>query len=167
MNKKDKKSLVEKINFDLQLFAALNHSTYSFTDVMAVISHPAYGQYSMQGEGMGDFTVTKVTDRTVHDVASDGCVMVSKIAGNNGNVSINAQQTSTLHNWLEGLFNYLVSATTDEWAQISLTIRAPKMKKTNICTGGAFVKEGDEPYQAQGQRVAWSLLFTDIQKLTI
>lgn len=154
-----------KFIFDLQRFAGPAHNTYSFTDITAVVSHPSYGQYSLQGEGMGDFTVTKLTDRSVQDVASDGTIMTSKIAGNNGNVSINAQQTSNLHNWLEGLFNYLWSATTDEWAQISLTIRAPKLKKTIICTDGAFVKEADEPFQAQGQRLSWTLLFADIQKV--
>jgi len=141
------------------------HSTYSFTDITAVISHPSYGKYELQGEGMGDFTVTKATDRSVQDVASDGAIMTSKIAGNNGSVAINAQQTSGLHNWLSGLFNYLWVAKTDEWAQISLTIRAPKLKKTIICTTGAFVKEADEPFQAQGQRLTWTLLFADIQKL--
>lgn len=151
--------------FDLQLFAGPSHNTYSFTDVTAVLSHPSYGQYSLMGEGVGDITVTKLTDRSTQDIAGDGTVMTSKIAGNNGNVAINAQQTSTLHNWLSGLFNYLVSAATDEWAQLSLTIRAPKLKKTIICTNGAFVKEADEPFQAQGQRLSWVLLFADIQKL--
>lgn len=144
-----------------------SHTTYSFTDINATISHPSYGSFSIQGEGIGDMTVSKATDRTVHDVASDGHIMVSKIAGNNGNVTINAQQTSALHNWLQGLFNYCVTASTDQWAQISLTVVAPKMQKTDYCTGGAFVKEPDEPYQAQGQRVAWNLLFADIQRLPI
>lgn len=142
-------------------------STYSFTDVTATISHPSYGSYSLQGEGIGDFTISKTIDRSVHDVAADGSIMVSKIAGNNGTVAINAQQTSSLHNFLQGMFNYLWTASTDEWAQISMTITAPKMKKTNYCTGGSFVKEGDEPYQAQGQRVAWNLLFADIQKMPL
>ena len=91
--------------------------------------------------------------------------MTSKIAGNNGTVSINAQQTSPLHNWLQGLFNYLWSASTDEWAQISLTIRAPKMSKTISCSYGAFQKEPDEPFESQGQNVSWVLLFGDIQRL--
>lgn len=86
------------------------HSTYSFTDITATISHPSYGSYSLEGEGIGDMTISKVTDRTAHDVAADGHIMVSKIAGNNGNITINAQQTSGLHNWLQGLFNYLVGA---------------------------------------------------------
>lgn len=143
----------------------MKHNTYSFTDIDAVISHPSYGQYSLQGEGMGDFTVTKTTERSSQDVAADGTIMTSKIAGNNGTVTINAQQTSTLHNWLQGLFNYLVAAPTDEWAQISLTIRAPKLKKTDYCTGGCFQKEGDEGFQSQGQRISWPLMFADIQKL--
>lgn len=145
----------------------MNHSTYSFTDINIAISHPDYGSYSAQGEGIGDVTISKATDRSVHDVAADGSIMVSKIAGNNGTMTINAQQTSSLHNWLQGLFNYLWSQPTNNWAQISVTITAPKMGKTVYCTGGAFVKEPDEPFQSQGQRVAWPLLFVDIQRLPL
>lgn len=143
------------------------HSTFSFTDIDATISHPSYGSYSIQGEGIGDMSITKLTDRSVHDVAADGSIMTSKIAGNNGNVTINAQQTSTLHNFLQGMFNYLWGASTDEWAKISLTIRAPKMQKTYYCTGGAFVKEPDEQFQSQGQKLPWVLLFNDIQRIPI
>ncbi|MDU4960197.1 MAG: phage protein [Sporomusaceae bacterium] len=145
----------------------MKHSTYSFTDLTATISHPSYGAYSIQGEGIGDLTVSKLTDRSVQNIAADGSVMTSKIAGNNGTVTINAQQTSSLHNFLQGMFNYLWSANTDEWDQISLTVRAPKMQKTYYCTGGAFVKEPDEPFQAQGQLVPWPILFADIQRLPI
>ena len=141
------------------------HTTYSFTDIEGTISHPSYGSFSIQGEGVGEMSINMMTDRTVHDVASDGHIMVSKIAGNNGTVNINAQQTSEMHNFLLGLFNYLWSATTDEWAQISLTITAPNMGETVYCQGGAFQKIGDKPYQAQGQRIAWNLLFADIQQL--
>lgn len=143
------------------------HSTYSFTDINATISHPAYGSYDIQGEGIGDLNISKVTDRTTHDVAADGNIMVSKVAGNNGNVTINAQQTSTLHNWLQGLYNYLWNADTSQWAQISMTVIAPKMSKTYYCTGGAFVKEPDEPFQSQGQRVSWGILFADVQRLPV
>lgn len=143
------------------------HSTYSFSDITATLSHPSYGSYSLAGEGIGDMTISKATDRTAQDVASDGHVMISKIAGNNGSVAINAQQTSGLHNWLQGLFNYLVAAPTNEWAQISMTVIAPKMKKTYYCNGGAFVKEPDEPLQAQGQRVSWTILFADLQRLSV
>ena len=142
-------------------------STYSFTDINATISHPSYGSYTIQGEGIGDLTISKATDRSSHDIASDGSVMVSKIAGNNGNVSINAQQTSSLHSFLQGMFNYLWLAETNEWAQISITVKAPNMNKTYFGTGGSFTKEPDEPFQAQGQRVSWNILFADIQRLPI
>lgn len=143
------------------------HNTYSFTDLEATISHPSYGVYSAQGEGVGDITIAKLTDRTVHDVAADGNIMISKIAGNNGNITINAQQVSTLNDFLQGLFNYLWNAPTDEWAGISITIRSPKMKKTYYCTGGAFVKEPDEQFQAQGQKLPWVLTFADIQRIPL
>lgn len=143
------------------------HSTYSFTDINATIQCPGYGSYSVQGEGVGDVNVSKNTDRTVHDVAADGSVMASKIAGNNGSVTINAQQTSSLHKFLQGLFNYCWQADTSEWTSISMTIEAPKMGKTYYCAGGSFVKEPDEPLQSQGQRVAWSILFVDIQRIQL
>ena len=154
-----------EFEFDLQMFADPNQSTYSFTDVNATISHPSYGSYSIQGEGVGEMTVTKLTDRSVHDVASDGSIMTSKIAGNNGQLIINAQQTSPMHKWLQGMFNYLWQADTGEWAQISCTIEAPKMGKQHYCSGGAFLKEADQPYQAQGQRLAWTLLFADVKNM--
>lgn len=143
------------------------HTTYAFEDISAIISHPGYGQFSMNGEGIGSFVVSKSTERTSHDKAADGHIMVSKIAGNNGNVVINAQQTSALHNWLQGLFNYLVSTSSDQWAQISLTIRSTKMSKTIQCSGGAFQKEPDEPFQDQGQNLSWTLMFADIQRLPL
>lgn len=143
------------------------YSTYSFTDVDFVISHPSYGQFAANGEGIGEFSVSKTTDRSAHNVAADGSVMTSKIAGNNGTVAISAQQTSELHQWLQGLFNYLWQADTDEWARISVTIRAPKMKKRHLCSNGSFQKEPDTPYQSQGQTVSWNLMFGDIQNLNM
>ena len=144
-----------------------NVSTYSFTDVNATINCPGYGSFSIQGEGIGDMTVSKTTARSVHGVASVGSVMVSKIAGNNGSVSINAQQTSALHRFLQGMFNYCWQADTSAWTTISMTIEAPKMGKTYYCTGGSFGKEPDEPLQSQGQRVAWQILFADIQRIQL
>mgnify|MGYP000862666726 FL=1 len=142
-------------------------STYSFTDVNATINCPGYGSFSIQGEGVGEMNVSKTTDRSVHDVAADGSVMVSKIAGNNGSVTINAQQTSALHKFLQGLFNYCWQADTSVWTTISMTVEAPKMGKTYYCSGGSFVKEPDEPLQSQGQRVSWQILFADIQRIQL
>ena len=141
------------------------HSTYSFTDINATISCPGYGSFSIQGEGVGNMDVSKMTDRTVHDVAADGSIMASKIAGNNGTITVNAQQTSSLHKFMQGMFNYCWQADTSAWTTISLTIEAPKMGKTFYGTGGSFVKEPNESLQSQGQLVAWPILFKDIQRI--
>lgn len=143
------------------------HNTYSFTDLEVTLSHPNYGSYSINGEGMGDLTISKATERTVHDVGADGNVMVTKIAGNNGKVTISTQQVSALNDFMQGLFNYLWSAKADQWSSISLTIRSPKMKKTYYCSKGAFVKEPDENFQIQGQKVSWIITFADIQRIPL
>lgn len=141
--------------------------TYSFTDITATITHPAYTSFSIQGEGVGDITISKSQERTAHDIAADGSVMISKIAGNNGTIAINAQQTSALHKHLQKLFNHLWSASSDQWAQINITLRAPKMGQQIVCSGVSFQKEADRPYQAQGQRIAWNMMAADIQYIEI
>lgn len=141
-----------------------NFSTYSFTDIELVLSHPSYGQFSLNGEGAGSIQINKTTERSTHNVAADGSVMTSKIAGDNGTVVVNAQQTSDLHSWIQGLFNYLKSANTNEWAQISMTMRAPHMGRNVIGTYGSIQKEPDETFETQGGLLAWTLLFADVQK---
>lgn len=142
-------------------------STYSFLDVTGSITHPSVGAYTFTGEGIGEMSVSMSTDRTAHDVAADGAVMVSKLAGSNGTITIQAQQTSSLHNWLLNWYNYLYAADTDEWAQSNILIRAPKMGRSHVATGVSPQKIGDTPYQAQGQRVTWTLMCADLQSLTI
>jgi hypothetical protein len=125
--------------------------TYAFTDISATITHPAYTSFSIQGEGVGDITISKAQERTAHDIAADGSVMISKIAGNNGTITI------------QKLFNHLWSAPSDQWAQMDITLRAPRMGLQIVASGVAFQKEADRPYQAQGQRIAWPLMAADIQ----
>ncbi len=142
-------------------------STYSFLDVTGSIVHPSVGAYTFTGAGIGEMSISMATDRTAHHVAADGAVMVSKLAGNNGIIAIQAQQTSSLHNWLLTWYNYLYLADTDEWAQTSALIRAPKMGKTHVATGVSPQKIGDQPYQAQGQLVTWQLMCADITSVPI
>jgi hypothetical protein len=142
-------------------------STYSFLDVTGSITHPSLGAYTFTGEGIGEMSISMATDRTAHDLAADGAVMISKLAGSNGTITIQAQQTSSLHNWLLKWYNYLYAADTDEWAQSNVLIRAPKMGRSHVATGVSPQKIGDTPYQAQGQRVTWTLMCADLQSLTI
>ena len=142
-------------------------STYSFLDLSGSVSHPALGAYTFTGEGIGEMSISMATDRTTHDIAADGAVMVSKLAGSNGSITIQAQQTSALHNWLVNWYNYLYGADTDEWAQTNVLVRAPKMGKSHVAVGVSPQKIGDQPYQAQGQRVTWTLMCADLQTVPI
>ena len=140
------------------------YTTYSFADVAGVISHPAVGQYVATGEGTGSISVSMTTDRTAHDVAADGTVMVSKIKGRNGSITIAVQQTSALNKWLLKLYNYLEQAATPEWAGINITLRSSTMQDLIRATGVSFQKLPDKPFQAQGQQVSWVLMAADIDQ---
>jgi hypothetical protein len=139
-------------------------NTYSFSDVSVTISHPAVGQFIANGSGIGTITVSMATEKTVHDVAADGNVMVSKIKGRNGTVALAIQQVSEFQKWLNKWYNYLDVAPTDNWALTTIVIRAPKMGELTIASGVSPQKLPDKPYQAQGQQVTWNLMAADIQQ---
>lgn len=142
----------------------MSTTTYSFSDVTLVISHPAMGQYIANGAGIGNINTTMATDRTTHDLSGDGSVMISKIKGRNGSHSISVQQTSELNKWLLKLYNYLENAPTNQWAAISIVQRAPSMQDLITSTGVSFQKLPDKPYQAQGQQVTWNFMAADVQQ---
>ena len=145
----------------------MEQTTYSFLDLVGSITHPSFGTFIFNGEGTGSVTVTKSTDRTAHDIASDGCVMVSKIAGNNGAVTIEVQQSSAIHKWLLAWFNALWLMPTAEWAETSISLRNAATKTSHVCMGVSPLKEADTPYQSQGQRVTWTLMCAEITNLPL
>lgn len=140
------------------------NTTYSFDDISAVLSHPTFGQYVATGAGLGSIMVAMTTERTVHDVAADGAVMVSKIKGRNGTISIAVQQTSEFHKSLLKLYNYVESAAASQWAAASIVIRSPLMQELVTATGVSFQKIPDRMHQAQGQTVTWILSAADVQQ---
>ncbi|MFA6876479.1 MAG: phage protein [Parabacteroides sp.] len=137
-------------------------STYSFSDLTGTISEPSVGSYGFTGKGIGEMTIAYAAERSAHDVAADGAVMVSKINNNTGTCTIQCQQTSALQAWLISWFNYLVSASTSSWADTTITIRSSTMNRSHVLTGVSPQKIGDQPYQAQGQRCSWVLMAADI-----
>lgn len=137
---------------------------YSFADVSMIISHAAVGQSVANGEGIGNINTAMATDRTIHETAADGSVMVSKIKGRSGSHTLAIQQTSDLNGWLLRLYNYLETAPANEWAGISIIIRAPNMQDLITSNGVSFQKLPDKPYQAQGQQITWNFMAADIQQ---
>lgn len=137
----------------------LEHTTYSFSDLAGAIGHPSAGAYTFTGEGAGSVTITKAQDDSAIDVAADGTVMISKLAGHNGVITVVCQQTSTIHKFLLDLYNYLKTvAPTQEWAQITGLFRNTADGTFHEATGICFQKKADIPYQAQGQNVTWNFL---------
>lgn len=142
------------------------YTTYAFEDVSCVIKHPSVGTFDVNGEGAGSITFAMSGDVTEHDVAADGTVMVSKIRVSNGTIAIETQQTSSLHKWFTKAYNYLMGANAREWAEMSVMATSPAMQVTHDCAGVSFQKRGDKPYQAQGQRVTWTLMSANMKEIT-
>lgn len=137
-------------------------TTYSFSDLVGSIHSSLVDDFVFTGEGAGSVTVSKSTERTTHDVAADGSIMVSKIAGNNGVINIEVQQTSPLHVWLEKWFAALWASASTNWAETSILLVNTVTGTSHVCKGVSPAKEADMPYQAQGQRVTWTLMCADI-----
>ena len=127
--------------------------------------HPDLGAYIFTGQGTGQVTVTMDTERTAHNVAADGTVMVSKIAGHNGKIQIQCQQTSNVHKWLLAAENALYIADTDAWAEMSAALRNSSDGTSHIITGMSFGKVPDKVYQPEGQMVTWTLWAANIQNI--
>ena len=143
-------------------------NTYSFKDLTGVLTNPVFGvSIPLTGGniGMGSITIAMTTERTVHDVSADGTVMGSYIAGNNGTIDIEVQQTSTIHHQLLALYNQAIIAANNEdvsgWMATNISFRAILDGSVHILSGVSFGKIPDKPYQAAGQKIRWALLAAD------
>jgi hypothetical protein len=142
-----------------------DYTTYSFLDLSGAIVHPDLGAYIFTGQGTGQVTITMQTEKTQHNVAADGVVMVSKMAGHNGQVQIQCQQTSAVHKWLLAAYNAVYVADTDAWADMSATLRNASDGTSHILTGLSFGKMPDKTYQAEGQMISWTLWAANVVSL--
>lgn len=137
-------------------------TTYSFLDSSIIISHPSYGPHILNGESIGQLTIDMAGDVTIHDVASDGSVMISKIAQNNGSITIEIQQTSSGYKYLLGLYNYLKGAPTEEWALTDIKCRNIADGTSHTLTGVSPQKKPTKVYSKQGQNVSFSWMAANI-----
>ena len=145
--------------------ANYSSTTYSFADVDVTFTHPAVGVHQVNGEGLGSITITMSTDKTAHDVAADGSVMISKIAGENGTIAMNIQQTSSFHKWLLGWYNFINLSEGASWAAASIIIRDKVNGTTITALDVSPQKRADKGYQAQGQQVQWNMMAGNITEV--
>lgn len=143
------------------------YTTYSFLDLSGALAHPLLGAFTFTGEGTGSINIVMSTEKTAHDVSADGIVMVSKIAGNNGQIQVNCQQTSSVHKWLQNAYNLVLAAPTNMWAAMSATLRNTSDGTSHLANGMSFSKQADKPYQAQGQRITWTLMAAEIYTVNV
>lgn len=137
-------------------------TTYSFQDNNVSFNHP-FGNASSSGAGIGTISVAMTQTKTTHDVAADGSVMISKIEGDNGTIAITIQQTSQLHKYLKNWYNYINTSTdTSQWASMAININNKSLGDSVVATNVSPQKLPDQPYQAQGQMVTWTLMAAKI-----
>jgi hypothetical protein len=143
---------------------------YSFQNVAGALDHPLTGVFAFAGAGglqtgVGSVSIVMSTEKTEHSVAADGIVMISKILGNNGIVTLEVQQTSDLDEWLLKTYNQVLIATPDQWALMTATIRDIVTGRSHNLFGMSFQKLADQPYQRSGQVRHWPLMAADIQTI--
>lgn len=143
--------------------------TYSFKSLTGVLTNPVFGvTIPLTGGniGVGSFTIRMSTTRTTHDVAADGTVMPSYVAGDNGEVDVVVQETSVIHKGLLSLYNLCVLAANNDdvagWAATAISFAFLIDGSTHTLTGVSFDKIPDKPYEAQGQKMTWKLMAANI-----
>lgn len=146
--------------------------TYSFKDLSGAFTHPLAGFFPFSGQiGMNQVTIAMATEKTAHDVAADSTVLISAIAGDNGTITVEVQQTSALHTFFMAWYNIIKTALQQgdatNWATGNLTLRNLVDKSLHVASGVSPMKMADKPYASQGQRVTWTLMCGDIQTTTL
>lgn len=139
-------------------------ATYSFKSLVGVLVNAIFGvTIPLTGGniGAGAFRVSMTTERTVQDVAADGTVMVSYVAGDNGMLDVEVQESSVLHQQLLALYNLaLLAANNDDvsgWAATVISFRMLTDGSQHLFSGVSFQKFPDKPYEAHGQKITWRL----------
>jgi Protein of unknown function (DUF3277) len=141
-------------------------TTYAFKDLTGVLNNPVALDAPIQlvggNIGLGELSIRMLTQRTEHEVGTDGVVMPSYVAGQNAELTIQVQQTSPLHHALLDLYNTLTSLADNGdvsgWASTTISLRTILDGSGHFLAGVSFQKIPDKPYAAKGQNVTWVLM---------
>ncbi len=141
--------------------------TYAFKNVVGAIADPDAGTFPFQGqEGVKNITVSNATDRTAHDTASDGTIMVSYVSGASGAVEIETQQTSSLHqflvNWANIKFTESEAGNATNFAAAAVKVVDLINGSIHTLTGCSPTKIPNKPYGAQGDFVTWRIMAANV-----
>jgi hypothetical protein len=142
--------------------------TYSFKSLSGAFTHPLVGSFVFAGKlGIGQITIGMAGEKTAHDRASDGAIMVSFISGDDGYATIEIQQTSLLHQFLVSWYNVIKTSADlgdpTNWATAALTMRSIVDGAEHELRGISPEKMADKGYAAQGGKVTWKLMAASVQ----
>ena len=135
---------------------------YSFEDTTVEINHPGFESFSAYGTGLGTVSVTMANDDTIHDVASDRSVVVSKAIRGNGTISFTVTQASELNEWMKRFSNFLKASDTSQYALATVVVTNRSTGDTIYCSGVSPQKLADNNFESQAQQRTWNLMCADI-----
>lgn len=146
-------------------------TVYSFKDLSGTVTDGQGNTFTFAGQvGAGQISIEMATERTAHDVASDGAIMISAIDGNNGAVNIEMQQTSAAYKFFLSWYNSLITAMQNgdvsNWAAMAMTLRNVTDGTSHKIIGISPPKKPTKVYTAQGQKLVWRLMAGDVMSLT-
>lgn len=141
--------------------------TFAYKSVVGAMTDPDVGVYAFTGqEGIKHINIQNHTDRTVHDTAADGAVMVSYVSGSSGSAEIETQQTSSLHqfllNWANVKFTQAENGNASTFAAAALKVVDLINGSIHTLSGVSPLKIPDKPYGPQGGFVTWKLMAANV-----
>ena len=139
--------------------------TYSFQDVQASIVAPS-ATFDIKSAGVAPegIRVAMLADKDTMTIGAAGDGMHSLSASKAGRVQITLLKTAPGNAMLNALYRYQsLSAAT--WGLIQLSIMNPVTGDSVTAAGGAFVKQSDLGYAAEGGFNVWAFNFVDIDEV--
>ena len=131
-------------------------ATYSFLDVSANFTGPTGSVDLGFGSGLADegITVSLASPRNNMLVGADGEVMHSLKADKSGTVTVRLLNTSGANSALQTMYD-AQALSSSLWGNNVITITNKGNGETTVCRSGAFQKQPDRTYQAEGVVFEW------------
>lgn len=118
---------------------------------------------AIEGTGSDTITFDKGQGRATMQKAADGHIVFSNIAGEEGTVTIESQQTSPLHKHLQKMYNISrQEGNRKKMATIMIDSINNITGERVTCSYGIFVGEPADARGREAQNRSWQILFADI-----
>lgn len=141
---------------------AQNYSVYSFKDTSVVVNHPDVGQYVLSDGGMGRIVISYTAEKSSHTQTSNGHIVVNRLAGQNGTITLEVPQSSPADAYMIKLLNYLGRCNASRFALGTITIRDTLFALTVEATGVTPQKTPDRTYDSASAMQSYAMLAAEI-----